>query len=263
MNDEHRIPDLFTEQDALGELPLYCDAEIRSRLEAEPQRAARLAELRDSNQQILSDYPPEQMAREIEIRAEGAIKKSRQQMALRLAMVGIPAMILLVLAAILLVPVIFDTGKPEETVLPRDVVRVKGPPRLIMHRKLATGDEQIKSGSLAKPGDLFQIGYFAGGADYGVIFSVDGRGQVSLHFPDDPAGSTTLEKKNLVSLDFSYELDDAPGFERFFFVTSKDPIDVQKVLDAARNLGAVLENKLSLPPGLQRKEFLLNKKHDQ
>ena len=59
MNDEHRIPDLFTEQDALGELPLYCDPEIRRRLEAEPQRAARLAELRDSSQPILSDYPPE------------------------------------------------------------------------------------------------------------------------------------------------------------------------------------------------------------
>ena len=184
-------------------------------------------------------------------------------MALRLAMVGSPAMILLVLAAILLAPVIFETGKPDETVLPREVTRVKGPARLIMHRKLAAGDEQLKSGSPAKPGDLIQIGYFAGETDYGVIFSVDGRGQVSLHFPEDESGATTLEKKNLVNLAFSYELDDAPSFERFFLVTSKDPIDVQKVLAAAKNLGAELENKLSLPPGLQQKEFLLNKKHDQ
>jgi hypothetical protein len=263
MKDEQRIPDLFTEQDALGELPLDCDPEIRRRLLAEPQRAARLADLRNSNQQILSDYPPKQMAREIQIQAERAAEKPQQQLVLRLVMVGIPAMILLVLAVIFLAPVIFETGKPKETVLPREVTRVKGPARLIMHRKLASGDEQLKSGSRAKPGDLIQISYFAGEANHGVIFSVDGRGQVSLHFPDEESGSTTIEKKNLVNLDFSYELDDAPRFERFFIVTSKDPIDVQKVLEAARNLGVDLDNKLSLPPGLQQREFLLNKKHDQ
>jgi hypothetical protein len=263
MNDEQRIPDLFTEQDALGELPLDCDPEIRRRLEAEPERAARLAELQDSSRQILSAYPSEQMAQEIEIRAERIIMKSRQQMALRLAMVGIPAMILLVLAAIFLAPVIFDTDKPEDTVLPRDVIQVKGPARLIMHRKLAAGYEQIKSGSPARPGDLIQIGYFAGDANHGVILSVDGRGQVNLHFPDDADGSTVLEKKNLVNLDFSYELDDSPMFERFFFVTSKEPIDVLKVLEEAKNLGAEMESKLELPAGLQYKEFLLNKKQEK
>jgi len=263
MNDEQRIPDFFTEQDALGELPLDCDPAICTRLETEPQRSARLAELQDSNRRILADYPPEQMALEIKNRAERVIKKSRQQMALRLALAGIPAMILLVLAAIFLAPAIFDTGKPEETVLPPEITRVKGPARLFMHRKLATGDKQLKSGSPARPGDLIQISYLAGDANHGVIFSVDGRGQVSLHFPADESGSTTLEKKGLINLDFSYELDDAPDFERFFVVSSEDPIDVRKVLEAARNLGTELGTKISLPPGLQYKEFVLNKKQDQ
>lgn len=263
MNDEQRIPDLFTEQDALGELPLHCDPDIRTRLEAEPQRSARLAELQVSNRQILADYPPEQMAREIKIRAEREAKQEQRQIALRLAMVVVPAVILLVLAVIFLAPMILETGRPEETVLPPDVIRVKGPARLIMHRKVAGGDEKLDSGSLAKTGDLIQIGYFAGEAEHGVIFSVDGRDEVSLHFPDDAAGSTRLEKKNLVNLDFSYELDDAPEFERFFFVISEKPIDVQKVLDAAKNLGAELESKLSLPAGLKQKEFVLIKKKDQ
>jgi len=263
MNDEQRIPELFTEQDALGELPLDCSPEIRTRLEAEPQRSARLAELNDSNRQFLADYPPEQTAREIRIRAEREIKKERRQMTLRLVTVVVPAAILLVLAVVFLAPMIFETGKPEEGLLPPEVIRTKGPARLVMHRKLAAGDEEIKSGGPARAGDLIQISYLAGDSVHGVIFSVDGRGQVSLHFPDDRSGSTILDKKGLVNLGFSYELDDAPGFERFFIVSSQEPIDVPKVLQAAEALGTALERKLSLPPGLKHREFLLKKKQDQ
>jgi hypothetical protein len=263
MNDEQRIPDLFTEQDALGELPLHCDPDIRTRLEAEPQRAARLAELQVSNRQILADYPPEQMAREIRIRAEREVTQERRQMALRLAKVGVPAMILLALAVIFLAPMIFETGKPEEGLLPPEATRVKGPASLFLHRKVATGDEKLESGSPAKPGDLIQISYAAREANHGVIFSVDGRGQVSLHFPDNESGPTILKKKGMVSLDFSYELDDAPDFERFFIVSSKEPIDVRRVLKAAEDLGMEQEKKLSLPAGLQYKELLLKKKQDQ
>lgn len=263
MNDEQRIPDLFTEQDALGELPLHCEPDIRTRLEAEPQRSTRLAELKVSNRQILADYPPEQMAREISIRAEREIKQERRQTALRLAVVGIPAMVLLALAVIFLAPMIFDTGKPEEGLLPPEVTRFKGPASLFLHRKVATGDQELKSSSPARPGDLIQISYAAREANHGVIFSVDGRGQVSLHFPDDESGSTILKKKGLVSLGFSYELDDAPDFERFFIVSSKEPIDVRKVLQAAEDLGAEREKKLNLPAGLEHKELVLKKVQDQ
>ena len=263
MNDEQRIPDLFTEQDALGELPLDCEPAIRTRLEAEPQRAARLAELKVSNRQILADYPPERMAREIRIRAEREVKQERRQMALRVAMMAVPAVILLVLAVIFLAPAIFETGKPEEGLLPPEVTRVKGPATLFLHRKVAAGDEELESGSPAKTGDLIQISYAAREANHGVIFSVDGRGQVSLHFPDEESGSTILDKKGLVSLGFSYELDDAPDFERFFIVSSKEPIDVRKVLEAAGDLGVEQDKKLSLPAGLRHKELVWKKVQDK
>jgi hypothetical protein len=61
-----------------------------------------------------------------------------------------------------------------------------------------------------------------------LIASIDGAGVVTLHYPanaDAPALATALAQKP-TSLPQAYVLDDAPQFERFFFITSEDPIEV-------------------------------------
>ena len=104
-----------------------------------------------------------------------------------------------------------------------------------------------------------QISYVPKGATHGVIVSADGRGKVTLHFPPNASLPTVLKRKDRVPLPFSYELDDAPGFERFFFVTSAFPIPVGQVIRSAGTLGADPGRQLPLPPWLKQKELLLNK----
>lgn len=59
---------------------------------------------------------------------------------------------------------------------------------------------------------------------------------VTLHYPEQERDSTLLDQEQKTLLQTSYELDDAPGFERFFFVTSKSKIDAAEVLKSVRLL---------------------------
>ena len=97
----------------------------------------------------------------------------------------------------------------------------------------------------------------------GVIVSIDGNGAVTLHAPRDAATSSVLEPEGATLLPDAYELDDAPHFERFFFVTAAERIPVRTVLDAARTLagqGRRAERApLPLPSAWQQSSFLLQK----
>ena len=57
-------------------------------------------------------------------------------------------------------------------------------PHILVHRKVNDTVELLESGDEAKAGDLLQIAYVSAGADYGVILSIDGRGVVTLHYPE-------------------------------------------------------------------------------
>ncbi len=65
-----------------------------------------------------------------------------------------------------------------------------------------------------------------------------------------------------VPLGFAYELDDAPGFERFFFLTSSRPFALDVAQREARRLaerGDARTDKPRLPKGLSTSSFLLLK----
>ena len=79
-----------------------------------------------------------------------------------------------------------------------------------------------RTGTLARSGDLVQIAYRSDGLAYGAIFSVDGRGAVTRHLPAAGEQAVPLAKRD--TLDFAYELDDAPRWERFYLVASDRPL---------------------------------------
>ena len=63
-------------------------------------------------------------------------------------------------------------------------------------------------------------------------------------------------------LAYSYELDDAPAFERFFFATSAAPFPVTEVVAAANELAGsrnARERELSLPAGVDQTSMLIAK----
>ena len=124
-----------------------------------------------------------------------------------------------------------------------DITRQKGEDvSIYIYRKNGNSEiDMMKNGSRAKAGDLLQIGYSSMKDSYGVILSIDGRGKVTLHYPADDKASAKLVKGKKHLLENSYELDDAPDFERFFFITSPDEINTESVIFSAELLAVERE----------------------
>ncbi|RKH66024.1 ActD-like protein, partial [Corallococcus aberystwythensis] len=152
------------------------------------------------------------------------------------------------------------TGTPPGVLEP---TRSKGlRPRLDVHRQVATRTERLTDGAPAQAGDVVQLSYTAAGHAHGVILSVDGRGAVTPHLTAPGDTSAALERSGSHLLPRAYELDDAPGFERFFLVTADAPFELEGVMAAARVLAASPDARtapLTLPPGLDQTSFLLEK----
>jgi hypothetical protein len=115
-----------------------------------------------------------------------------------------------------------------------------------------------------REGDLIQLRYNAGGKKFGVIASVDGAGEVTLHYPgaeDAPPEDTALSMKP-TPLAHAYALDNAPRFERFFFITADKPIELAPCIAALRSLaerGDAASASLELPSELHQWSLRLRK----
>jgi hypothetical protein len=276
---ENRIPDLFIEKLLLDELPKRKKEELLK----DPMVQRRITELKAANQKILDEYPPGEMARAIQRRArqgeapQAEAERTRStgdkgerpiSAAARRGTFGWPRLVpvagfaLVVLVGGLLLitrgPSVFAPRSPAEE------VRLKGGGAyLTVYKQTATGAQALESGDAVAERNNLQIGYVAGTNRYGAILSIDGRGTVTLHYPVSAAADPSLEAGGEVILPFSYALDDAPDFERFFFVVSEKPFSVNEVLEAARDFsGQPLKAKkqnLDLPKGLEQTSILLLK----
>ena len=101
------------------------------------------------------------------------------------------------------------------------------------------GDSEIllADQALLGEGNTVQIAYTApAGEKYGVIFSVDGRSVVTIHYPYRKDQSSLLVSGRRTFLNEAYTLDDAPGYEVFVMVVSDEPLDVDTVLRKANSI---------------------------
>jgi hypothetical protein len=142
--------------------------------------------------------------------------------------------------------------------------RVKGlRPSLTVFRQTPQGSEALADGVAARRGDVVRLAYQAAGQSYGVIVSMDGRGSVTMHLPATGREAARLRPGDKVLLDQAYELDDAPRWECFYFVTSQQPFAVQPVVEAAKRAAALRRASppptLALSPGLGQSTFVLQK----
>ena len=146
-------------------------------------------------------------------------------------------------------------------VAPPEIITVKGGTRLKIFRQGES--EMLMPGAWVSEGDTLMLHYVAlKGAVYGVILSVDGRGRISRHFPTEEHGSSRLHQGSEQALHHAFELDDAPRFERFFFLTSRHPVDLEAARAALERLGGRDETATPrLPAGVVLKyELLLRKR---
>jgi hypothetical protein len=143
-----------------------------------------------------------------------------------------------------------------------DDTTIKGGPALVLHRKTATGSEALTPGAAAREGDQIRVGYRAAGHRYGAILSIDGRGSITAHLPRGGDRSATLQPAGTVFLDFAYELDSAPRWERFYFVTSDTQFELGPIRQALHDANAGRTGPagpLSLPRRFSQFVFPLTK----
>ena len=102
------------------------------------------------------------------------------------------------------------------------------------------GDQEtlLQDRAVLEEGKTVQLAYSvpAGAERYGVIFSIDGRSVVTMHYPYRIGQSPLLVSGRRTFLSEAYTLDDAPGYEVFVMVVSDKPLDVDAVLWQARNM---------------------------
>lgn len=251
------VPDWLVERVALDEVP----PASRDRL-AGTDLAERIAAVKAANAAELAAYPPGPAVALIVERAATAAKRAAEKRKLRVALLGLATSV----AAIAIVAgfVVAHPAPPAPRIAEvnyDDGVRVKGHPRVIAFRQVGDHVEQLAADTVVHEGDLLQLRYNAGGHPYGLIASLDGAGVVTLHFPAREDAPTAMAAKT-TTLPEAYALDNAPKFERFFIITSAQPIDVPQTLAALRTLAARPDGgdaDLELPPGLHQWSLRLRK----
>ena len=230
-----------------------------------------LDEMRRSDGEIKQTYLPDTVAGEITLKmhredVRESVKRNEAALIRKNWFRPLPVWSYGVLLAVLLiVPITIrqqyhDNGTAGE--------RTKGiRPSLTVYRDEGKNYRKLSDNAPVSPGDRLQIGYNAAGMKYGIILSVDGNGVLSLHYPEDTTTETVgtqLEQGGEQLLNTSFELDSAPHFERFYFLTSEDTLKVSKIIAECEkyfSIGTgVSDGKIgTLPANVTQSTITLNK----
>lgn len=278
------LPDWLMERALLDEVPSPCRArvdEYRSTDTYAEQSRALVAH----NQRVLGDLPVAEVVAEIHRRAAMAERRQHAPGPARWLRFAAPALVTAAASAALILWIDRSSNTSDQAPLvasasERDAAsdplhRIKGGPRLVVHKQVGVRSLSLDSGAQVQAGDRLQV-YYTGipAADgaatptsslYGMIISIDGRGSVTVHLPDSGAMTTGLHGPGPTPLTHSYQLDDAPEFEHFALITGPAPFAVEDVVQAARAwvAGARTQSAsapaLDLSPSLQQTWFLLAK----
>ncbi|HEU5055223.1 MAG TPA: hypothetical protein VFU21_01805 [Kofleriaceae bacterium] len=261
-------PDWLVERAALGEVPAASRDRLRA---ADPaELAARIERLRQLDAEELRRHPAAPAVAQIE--AAVARVRSRRAADRRRSRTVLAATAAALVGGLVIVGLIAGrTDEPAPTGAtpagdphagdPVETTRIKGDVRLLAFRKAGDRIERLASGAVVRAGDVIQLRFNGGGRRHGVIASIDGAGAVTLHFPLSEDAPTALGDRT-TDLPHAYALDDAPRFERFFFITDDRPIDVAGTLAALRALAArpgADRALLDLPPGSRQLSLILHK----
>jgi len=243
------LSDYWLERYALGELPPKKQRQIRRLLETQSGLQQRLTDLTASNAAVLDQYPAALMRGKIQAQFQAQTRTpapSRPGVpgpVLRYALPG-GSLALAAVLALCLLPVNFFPWQHAGT--SGETTRLKGMENgLTIYRQQTPAAELLQPYAYAQRGDLLQISYVSLTEPYGVILSLDGRGTVTLHFPENAQTVPKLQTRRKALLPKAYELDDAPSYERFFLITSSVPFNPETILQAARTLAKNPQRALS------------------
>ncbi len=200
----------------------------------EPDLKKKLDELKNSDQEILNVYPADMIKSAVTAKLNAASASqpdSEKAMSRRItAFLSVKhtrelAAFAAVLCLTVMIPLLLSRYRAQP-VSEETVARSSGSERskgtrahIYLYRKEGDRAVQLADGSKAVPGDIIQISYVASGEKYGAIISIDGNGTVTQHYPDRGETAARLDEKGEIPLSYSYQLDNAPSFERFLLIT--------------------------------------------
>jgi len=255
-NDGH-VAEITLERYRLNELPAEVMAALERRMQTDHDLRRRVDALVLSDDQIRASDRLQPVAARVRQRLEPERTDATRRGWLSMARWALPAAASIAFALIFLLPrtMFLATGDDE---------RIKGlSASLTLFRQVGAGSETLADGAVARQGDVIRVGYRAAGQAYGAILSIDGRGHITMHLPAGGARAVALGRESTVLLDQAYELDDAPRWERFYFITGDTPFPIAPLVESAQRAiakaGGHAVPALSLDAGLQQSVFSLQK----
>jgi len=243
-----KTPQLFFEQISLREKQTAdLQKSIRPKISDE-EVARKIAALEKSNSEILGAYAPDRMKAAVLRKME---TKANQPLKFTASSILNVRNFTIITAAAACLALAFIVSKPNTASLAQTLNgagtangatngsgilagldHAKGDgPRMFIYLKDGEQALQLDNNSLVHENDVLQISYVASGQQYGIILSIDGNGTITQHYPDAGAAAGVLETSGEVALPFSYKLDDAPAFERFFFITGSKSFTVASFME--------------------------------
>ena len=104
--------------------------------------------------------------------------------------------------------------------------RIKGlEARIEVWKKTADSAVQMSNLDEAREGDEIQLRYSVPEKSFGLLFSMDGNGALTMHMGSENH-AVELAPGEMTTLPFAYKLDNAPKFEKFFLLTSRNMFSI-------------------------------------
>ena len=214
-----KVSAFMLEKYQLGELSPEDQEMIKEALAVDSSLQERLKTLDESDRELRLRYPLESFR----------LPPPRFTRIRTARLAGLAALII----AGILVPVLYGVLSTAA----ESTDRIKGTAQTNSELLIYVKGEEIflADQTALQEGNTVQLAYTAPvGEHYGVIFSIDGRSEVTMHFPYWKGQSSLLESGRRIFLNEAYTLDDAPDFEVFVMVVSQEPLDAETVLWEAR-----------------------------
>ena len=231
------VSDLMLERYRLGELDGEDQKTVEAILEADADLGVRLKKLIESDEELHHKYP----------RLDLQDRKRRRRFSVftgKFSMLKIAAAVVLVI----MFPLVYFLNnsaalenKMNDQVPGNYSDRAKGVSQgsssLSVYLK-GDSDNPLTDKTLLTEGSTVQLAYTASAGDecYGVIFSIDGRSEVTMHYPYRMGQSSLLVSGKRTLLDEAYTLDDAPGYEVFVMVVSTEMLEAASILRQAKGI---------------------------
>ena len=256
VDNDGPVAEITLERYRLKELGADAAARLERRMQVDEHLRRRVDALARSDEQIRSSERLELVAARVRDRL-GADRTVDRRARTPVARWALPAAVAAGVALIALLPwTLFAPAGGDE--------RIKGlNASLTLFRQVGAGSETLVDGAVARQGDVIRVGYRAAGRAYGVILSIDGRGHVTMHLPTGGDRAVPLGREPTVLLDQAYELDDAPHWERFYFITGEGPFPIAPIVASAERAiakaGGDTVHALPLAAGLDQSVVSLQK----